>query len=614
MALHTKISVSIDGQSLPVVASFSLNENVGDHASFQIAIEGKHLTNNNDNSNAILEKSKEFLGQICLVEITQLKANNNNNNFTFKGIITNLQGYRDSNDGEIREMVLLSGNSGSVILEGGTHITSSLDKSLSEIVTDTLGMYNQSFLNVNIAPENDITIPYTVQENQSKFGYLQYLAAKQGEYLLYANDTLYFGKPDLGEPIILNLGSTMENISLGLNTMPTNFNYFSKEYLSESDVNSATADTPSSNNAGFVSFASSVNQNLYPEVSQLGFNTYDNPQLQQQLDSAVALQKKVLEQKQVTFTGTSYLPSVSLGKVVRIKNNGATYGEYRVISVKHSCSDSGKYKNTFTAVPLEIDAYPNTNINSVLKSETQIAKVVNNVDPKGLSRIKVQFPWQVANNITTPWIRVMTPHSGAEKGFHFIPEVGEEAIIGFEGGNAERPYVMGALYTGVNKPESWQTDANNVKAIRTRSGHTIELNDTEGEEKINIYDNEGSVISFDTQAKSLTINATENLKMVAKNIILEAQENVSIGAQQNINVTAEVDLKNLANGKIALQSAGDTSIKSNSKLAMESSSDASLKGTNTIIEGTAKAEVNGAQAKLNGKTMTEVAGKIVKLN
>ena len=614
MALHTEIRVSIDGQILPVVDSFSLKEDVGNHAAFQIAIEGEHLTSGSDNSSAILEKSKAYLGKSCLVEITRADTSSSNETLEFKGIVTNLEAYRDSNDGETREMVLISGNSGSIILDGGTDMNSFLDETLSNIVINAVGSYNQALLNVSIAPENDPTIAYSVQQNQTKFGYLQYLAAKQGEYLIYAQDTLYFGKPDLGEPISLNLGSTLENISLGIKTLPTNFNYFSNDYLNETSATSATADATPTNNAGFVSFATSVNEDLYPDPTQLGFNSYEDLELQQRLDNSVALQKKVLEQAQVALTGTSFLPSVSLGKVVRIENNGTTYGDYRVISIKHSCSDSGKYKNTFTAVPMEVDIYPLTNINNSLKSGTQIAKVFSNVDPEGLSRVQVQFPWQVATNQTTPWIRVMTPHSGADKGFHFIPEVEEEVIIGFEGSDAERPYVMCALYTGINKPEEWQTDANNVKAIRTRSGHTIELNDTEGEEKINIYDNEGSIITFDTQEKSLIINATENIKMVAKNIILEAQENIDIGAQKNVDIAAKGNLSNLAKGNLALQSSRNTSVKSKGGIALEAMTNATLKGANALVEGKIKAEVNGTQAKLNGKVMTEVAGAVVKLN
>ncbi|OED46944.1 hypothetical protein AB832_00730 [Flavobacteriaceae bacterium (ex Bugula neritina AB1)] len=59
------------------------------------------------------------------------------------------------------------------------------------------------------------------------------------------------------------------------------------------------------------------------------------------------------------------------------------------------------------------------------KSDIQVATVIENNDPDGLSRVKVQFPWQKHLGSTTPWIRMMLPHAGVDKGFHFIPEIGE---------------------------------------------------------------------------------------------------------------------------------------------------------------------------------------------
>ena len=220
----------------------------------------------------------------------------------------------------------------------------------------------------------------------------------------------------------------------------------------------------------------------------------------------------------------------------------------------------------------------------------------------------------MATNTFSPWLRVLTPHSGLDKGMHFIPEIGDDVIVGFEVGNAERPYVMGSFYTGINKPEEWQTDANNVKAIRTRSGHTIELNDTEGEEKINIYDNEGSIITFDTQAKSLTINATETIDIAAKNINISAEENITIGAQGNIEIASDGDTAMQAEGAIDIQANGDASLTSSGAVAVEAASDATVKGANAVVSGQTSAELSGAQAKVAGSAMTEVSGAVVKIN
>lgn len=613
MALHTSIRVSIGDTQLTVIDDFSLTENVGSHATFQIAIEGEHFANGQNTSTSLLEGSSTYLGETCSVIIEDLSQNSDSAPFHFKGVVTHLEGYRDSNDGEIREMVLISGMSSSIILDGGSNITSYSEQQLSAIITDVIQGADQSLLNTVVAPETDTMLAYSVQQSLSQFEYLKHLAATNGEYLLYVNDTLYFGKPDLGASVELHLGSSLDNISIGINTRASKANYFTHDYFNQTHVSSSTEDTQVAS-SGLIGISSNANDRLYANVPLVPFSTYEDMELQQRLDAAVAKQKKVDAQALVTLNGTSYSTSVSLGSIINIRNAGNGYGEYRVISITHSCNDSGNYKNTFSAIPIDVDVYPLTNISTILRSDSQVAKVIDNVDPEGMSRIKVQFSWQAPLNLTTPWLRVLTPSSGADKGFHFIPEVEEEVLIGFEGGNVERPYVIGSLYTGVNKPESWQSDANNIKAIRTRSGHTIEFNDTEGEETIRIHDNEGSIITFNTQEKSLTINATENIDITAKNINLTATEKVSIGSEQDIEINATNQLKAMSSDKIALQSTGDTTIKGNGKLTLEGTSEATLKGTKAIVEGTATAEVNGATAKLNGETMTEVAGAVVKLN
>jgi len=615
MALHTNIRVTIGDMRLSVVDNFSLTENVGSHATFQISVDGAHFANGENASTALLERSQSYLGEACIIQIENLSGSSNNDTpLTFKGIVTHLQGYRDSDKGETREMVSISGMSSSILLDSGSYHTSHLEQPLSSIASSTIEGYDQSVLNVIIAPETDDTLGYSVQYQQSKFAYLQHLAAIKGEYLLYSKDTLYFGKPDLGEAISLDLGSSLENISIGLNTGPSKFSYFANDYFNQAEVVSATEDAADASTGGFASLATNVSNRLYPQEAQIALPTYEDAQLQQRADTAVAKQKKVNGQAQVTLNGTSYKTAISLGMVITIRNAGNTYGEYRVTSITHTCGDSGNYKNRFSAVPMDVDVYPNTNIHAFAKSDTQVAKVIDNVDPEGMSRIKVQFPWQVSLNLTTPWLRVLTPSSGADKGFHFIPEIDEEVLIGFEGSNAERPFVFGSLYTGQNKPEAWQSDANNVKAIRTRSGHTIELNDTEGEEKIRIYDNKGSVIEFNTKEKTLNINATENLNLIAKNINIQAEEKVNITSEQEIELVAEQKLTALSNDQLQVQSSGNTSVKSKGNLALEATSDATVTGVNAIIEGTASAEINAAEVKLKGSAMAEVAGAIVKLN
>ena len=129
MALHTTIQVAIAGQMLPVVDSFTLNEAVGNHASFNIAVESEHLTSEEDANVNLLERSKNYLGEACTIQIED-NSDMGASNMQYKGIITHLHGYRDSNDGVIREMVMITGMSSSILLEGAQDTNSSLELAL----------------------------------------------------------------------------------------------------------------------------------------------------------------------------------------------------------------------------------------------------------------------------------------------------------------------------------------------------------------------------------------------------------------------------------------------------------------------------------------------------
>ncbi|MCF6350552.1 MAG: type IV secretion protein Rhs, partial [Flavobacteriaceae bacterium] len=84
------------------------------------------------------------------------------------------------------------------------------------------------------------------------------------------------------------------------------------------------------------------------------------------------------------------------------------------------------------------------------------------------------------------------------------------------------------------KPESWKTTTNDIKAIRTRSGHTIEFNDAKGAESITITDINSNRIYIDTANNNITVNANETMTFNAKNININASEEININAGTNM--------------------------------------------------------------------------------
>ena len=174
-------------------------------------------------------------------------------------------------------------------------------------------------------------------------------------------------------------------------------------------------------------------------------------------------------------------------------------------------------------------------------------------DPNHLGRVRVQFDWQAqlgensdGEQMMTPWIRLSQPYAGGGKGFSFIPEVGEEVMVDFEGGNAERPYVKGTLYNGVGDPDGkWLPGNNQVKAIRTRNGHTIEIWDEGEGGYIRIYDNEKEnyILTFSTDEKLIKLESTGNIELYAQNdIIMHAGHDINASAGHNMSKSAENDI------------------------------------------------------------------------
>ncbi|WP_452222558.1 phage baseplate assembly protein V, partial [Lacinutrix chionoecetis] len=130
----------------------------------------------------------------------------------------------------------------------------------------------------------------------------------------------------------------------------------------------------------------------------------------------------------------------------------------------------------------------------------------------------------------TPWIRIVTPHAGGDKGFHFVPEIDEEILVGFEGGNAEHPYMMGSLYNGGGKAGAFKTNDNQIKAIRTRSGHTLKFTE---DESIILTDKSGNIIHLDTTGGNINITAPETMTLNCKNMVVNVEQNLTTTVGMN---------------------------------------------------------------------------------
>lgn len=215
-----------------------------------------------------------------------------------------------------------------------------------------------------------------------------------------------------------------------------------------------------------------------------------------------------------------------------------------------------------------------------------VGVVTNNQDPDKLGRVKVKLPW-LSEQHESHWARIVTPMAGAERGIYFLPEVDDEVLLAFEHGDVGLPYVLGALWNGKDKPPEDNGDGkNNMRTIKSRSGHIVRLDDTEGEEKIEIVDkSEKNKITVSTKDNAITINADAD---------------ITIGS---------------ANGKLIFESAKGIDIKSKDDIAIEAGGTKIAFKTSGIEmkSATVKIEAN-ANMDLKGGAVLNVKGQMVNLN
>lgn len=141
-----------------------------------------------------------------------------------------------------------------------------------------------------------------------------------------------------------------------------------------------------------------------------------------------------------------------------------------------------------------------------------IGIVSDNDDPEGLGRVKLRFPWRTAED-ESHWARIAVPMAGPDRGTYFLPEEGDEVLVAFEDGDIHHPYVVGALWNGQDEPPADNADGNNdIRTVRSRSGHEIRMNDSDTEGRVEITTNGGHSIVLDdaTGSETITIDDGQN--------------------------------------------------------------------------------------------------------
>jgi len=185
------------------------------------------------------------------------------------------------------------------------------------------------------------------------------------------------------------------------------------------------------------------------------------------------------------------------------------------------------------------------------------AIVRDNEDPDDLARVKLEYPWRNSEALSD-WAPIATEMTGAKYGTYFLPEVGDTVLVAFENGDIHNPIVIGSLWSGNRKPPEDNADGkNDVRTIVSRkkhrlefndnkedgyvgivtdSGHIIIMDDTDGQQRIEIRDNSGNRVNIDAEKDEIAIQAHEKVRVEAKEIELTASDSIELKSGGTIDI------------------------------------------------------------------------------
>ncbi len=515
-------------------------------------------------------------------EISGFAAGSQNADIEFEGIIVSARARRCETEFAI-------------IVEAETKDTALKDHPDCKIYNeDTLANIVNEELNgaeAEVQPKMEDQIFYTTKYNETTYEFLQRLARRHGEWMFNTGKKLHFGKLTDQESISLAYPSQdLPEYSARLQTFHPNFRYYAlglNEYMVGFAYKGEEQDD-TGNKLNDATFAAS--KEVYKAETKYmmrGATLEADEKVEASMSDPdyiedARAERQGIRANMLVYHGKTFCSKMKIGAKLTIKDNYTSSGslsdksevqqdEILITEVIHKVSIDDEYSNEFQGITANIDYPPYHDPNIFPRCDHPLrARVSDTNDPKHWGRVKVYFPWMKEKykedhkNGQTPWIHVAQPYVYTVEqqnkfGCHLIPELFSTVFVNFEEGNFERPYVSGAQF-GQKEPveEGWYEPDNKVKAIRTASGHTIEIHDViEGKN----YQDGGFIRVYDNQTQIYEVLLSTDKSLIKLNckgdIVMHADGNIDISAGGNIKETAGGSISNKAGKHVSNSAGGD---------------------------------------------------------
>ncbi|RLJ79465.1 type VI secretion system Vgr family protein [Pedobacter alluvionis] len=552
--------INIEDKAITHFASFSLQQAFNSHHYFELRF-------NHDQMGApgliSLDDSRDFVGKTLTVSFGYSPEHLQ----YFSGLVTRVElaqshGYHG--------ILIVSGYSPTILIDRGEDLGSYLDKDLDTIVKMATNDTPTNDLKIVANASRKSNIDYLIQYKESDWKFLNRLSGEYHEWLYYDGQQLNFGKPNVQKDIALFYGRDVHNLQYAMEVAPIKNKRFAynpkQDEMLQSESSGKTDGNPDlahAIKASNLMYSKTFNQ---PSMIRVDNGIDIKSHVENEEKAHISELLKVSASGDNAELGIGTLAEITMSIRQEISFATESLGRFLITSITHNLDGTGKYHNTFEGVVSTTERILVKNYDKP-NPDMQLADVIDNADPQGNGRIKVKFKWECKNNDVTEWLRVITPDAGSSdkvsknRGFAFVPEKGDQVVIGFEEGNVARPIVFGSVFHGKNG--SGGSDENHLKSIATRSGNKLLLNDNDG--SINLMDKGSANLYFDgagnaitNAANSKTINVGEGQSIIK----LDKEGNLLIDAKTEIKIKVGESVLTINSKGITLDTPGTNTIKS----------------------------------------------------
>lgn len=446
----------------------------------------------------------------------------------------------------------------------------------SEIIEEVIGSYSGLSSDVEATTA---THPEMVQYYVTDWDFILTRAEVNGKITLIEDGKVKILKPETGAEAKLELQYGANVVEFQAE-MDARTQYSASKSMSWDLVNQELKEVEASDPG--LDFQSNLSGSDLADV--IGLSDFrlqhsgrlDDQELQAWADAKMMRSRLSKIQGQVKILGDN---TIKPGDMVSLAGFGNRFnGKAFVSSVYHEISPNRKW---FTHLGLGLDSRFNSSLyDDVLDVAAaglvpaikglHIGVVTSLDDPLGEHRVRIFIPVIDPGSEGT-WARIAAPDAGEgeeARGIFFMPEIGDEVIVGFINEDPRDPVILGTLYSSAKPAPFSQNDDNFQKGIVTKSKLKLVFDDekksisieTPNGNKITLSDDEGSILLEDENGNKATLSSDGISLDSAKDIILKASGDVKIEGT-NIEIKASAQLKAEGGAGAEFSSSASTKVK-----------------------------------------------------